>query len=433
MAWKSLFTTRPEKPVRPPAGEPRGEIPEAAQSEQVFIARAPVYDASERVVGYQLLVRTPPAPARPPASPEEDAALLADVLNRFGVAQALGERLGFLRLARPLQNLGMLELLPQERFVLECPAETLSDELALSRCADLQRREFHLALGAARTPEDLVRLAGLARYSIYDLATQSLAEILVLDRAARAHNLRRLIRGISTRGEFEACKAAGFDLFQGDFFSRPESMAMNRLDPSRVRVIEIFNLVARRADVNEIEDAFKHDVALCYSLLCYINSVGIGLPYKVGSVRDAIMLLGYDFLWRWLSLLVYTGVDLTAAQRVLLNTAVIRGRLCELLGQSRLTARDGNLLFVVGMFSLLDILLGVPMNEIVARLALPDDVVQALVSQSGKYAPFLAAAKAFEMDDLVNAERLASSLGLDLSSASQMHIAAIEWSGALAR
>ena len=132
------------------------------------------------------------------------------------------------------------------------------------------------------------------------------------------------MRNVNSHDDFESCKTFCFDLYQGNFFGRPETLSMNRLDPGRARVMEIFNLVINRADIGAIEDAFKHDVALCYSLLCYINSVGIGLQYKVSSIRDAVMLLGYDFLWRWLSLLIFAGVDLTAAQRVLLPVAFSR-------------------------------------------------------------------------------------------------------------
>jgi EAL and modified HD-GYP domain-containing signal transduction protein len=182
-----------------------------------------------------------------------------------------------------------------------------------------------------------------------------------------------------------------------------------------------------------VENAFKHDVALCYSLLCYVNSAGIGLPYKVASIRDAVMVLGYDFLWRWLSLVIFAGVDLTAAQRLLLNTAVIRGRLAELLGQFRLSSRDGNQLFITGMFSLLDSLLGQPLPEVVGRLHLPEAVTAALTTGSGPYAPYLELALAFERDDVVTAMRLCEAIGVEMNEASRAHLAAIEWAGMLAR
>jgi EAL and modified HD-GYP domain-containing signal transduction protein len=400
----------------------------------VFIARQPIFDGTERVVGFELLVRQSGlTPERIPNSVGEGAALLINTLNRFGVAQALGDKLGFLQLGEGTLNSDLVELLPKERFVLEYPSSFLSGAERVARCHGLQTQGFQLAHICQHGDSDLSAVAQTAKIVVYDLAFQSLQEIVRLDRAVKPNNLQRLVRNVNTRADFEGCKTFCFDYYQGNFFAHPETLSMNRLDPGRARVMDIFNLVINRADITEIEEAFKHDVALCYSLLCYINSVGIGLQYKVSSIRDAVMLLGYDFLWRWLSLLIFAGVDLTAAQRVLLNTAVIRGRLTELLGQSKLPSKDGNFLFIVGIFSMLDALLGVPLQEVAGKLHLPDEVSQALLSREGKYAPYLELALAFESNNLPAAERICGALGIDLSSASQSHLAAIEWAGVLAK
>lgn len=405
-----------------------------AAEDVVFIARQPIFEATERVVGYELLFRPSGLlPEKAPNSIGEGANLLVNALNRFGVAQALGEKTGFLQLGADTLASDLIELLPKERFVLEYPSTFLANPDQAARCASLQMQGFHLARMCRTDDTDLNNAAATAKLIVYDLALQPLQDIVRLDRAAKLQKLQRLVRNVNTRDDFEACKTLSFDLYQGNFFARAETLSMNRLDPGRARVMEIFNLVINRADIGEIEDAFKHDVALCYSLLCYINSVGIGLQYKVSSIRDAVMLLGYDFLWRWLSLLIFAGVDLTAAQRVLLNTAVIRGRLTELLGQTKLSSKDGNFLFIVGVFSMLDALLGVPLQDVAAKLHLPEEVSDALLSRAGRYAPYLELTLAFETDNLAGAQRLCAELGIDLSTASQAHLAAIEWAGVLAK
>lgn len=443
MAWK-LFSssqqqTNPtaiaaETPTHHGSNKTQDKTSPMPADDVVFIARQPIFDGTERVVAFELLVRQSGLmPERIPNSVGEGAALLINTLNRFGVAQALGDKLGFLQLGEGTLNSDLVELLPKERFVLEYPSNFLSGAERMARCHGLQAQGFQLAHVCQPGDSDLGNTAQTAKIVVYDLAFQNLQEIVRLDRAVKPNKLKRLVRNVNTRADFEGCKTFCFDYYQGNFFAHPETLSMNRLDPGRARVMDIFNLVINRADVDKIEEAFKHDVALCYSLLCYINSVGIGLQYKVSSIRDAVMLLGYDFLWRWLSLLIFAGVDLTAAQRVLLNTAVIRGRLTELLGQNKLTSKDGNYLFIVGIFSMLDALLGVPLQEVAGKLHLPEEVSQALLAREGKYAPYLELALAFESNNLPAAERLCARLGIDLSSASQSHLAAIEWAGVLAK
>jgi len=410
------------KPVNPPAAE------------TIFVARQPVFDGTERVIGYELMFRPSGlTPERPPASISEDASLLISALNRFGVAQALGDKTGFLQLGENTLASDLVELLPKDRFVLEYPSTLLANPDQAARCASLRTQGFRLARVCHHGDNDLQDAAATANLIVYDLSLQPLQEIVRLDRAVKQQNIQRLVRNVNSRADFEGCRTFCFDFYQGNFFAHAETLSMNRLDPGRARVMDIFNLVINRADIDEIEAAFKHDVALCYSLLCYINSVGIGLQYKVSSIRDAVMLLGYDFLWRWLSLLIFAGVDLTAAQRVLLNTAVIRGRLTELLGQSKLSSKDGNFLFIVGIFSMLDALLGIPLQDVTSKLHLPEEVSAALLSRSGRYAPYLELALAFETNNLSRAERLCTELGIDLSTASQAHLAAIEWAGILAK
>lgn len=438
MPWK--FLPRPPDgrsvPATPPSGAaPTGDaISPAGRPETVFLAREPVFDGTERVVGYELRVRPggmlPPAP---PRGPDEEINLLVDTLNRFGVEQALGDRLGFLRLGLPALLSDLVELIPPQRFVLEYTLPEKADDALLSRLTTLRGRGFQLGRRCPGEGPGLLEARKTASLVVYDLALTPLPDILRIDRLVRPQKLQRLVRNVNSRADFEACRAVGFDFYQGRLLAPAQTLAVNRLDPSRARVMEIFNLVIGQADVAEIENAFKHDVALCYSLLCYINSAGIGLQYKVSSIRDAVMLLGYDFLWRWLSLLIFAGVDLTAAQRLLLNTAVIRGRLAELLGQARLSSRDGNYLFITGMFSLLDTLLGLPLSELAARLHLPEEVTQALVYRQGRYAPYLELALAFENDDGQRAAQLCAALQLDMSEASRAHLAAIEWAGVLAK
>ena len=404
------------------------------RNDTLFLSRQAIFDATEKVRAFQLLVRkTGLTPEAAPDSAESAARLIVTTLNIFGAAEALGDRLGWISMPDQSLNSDIVDMLPKPRFILEYPAAYLATATEKTRCAQLLQLGFTLAYSCQRAGNDLTNIANYAKYVVYDLALQNIQEIAELDRAVKPQGVQRLVRNVNTRSDFAACKGFNFDLFQGSFFAQPETLTNNRVDPARLRVVEIFNLVIKKADVAQIEDAFKHDVALCYSLLCYINSVGIGLQYKVSSIKNAIMMLGYDFLWRWLSLLIYAGIDLSAAQRVLLNTAIIRGRLTELLGQMKLPEKEANALFVVGIFSLLDALMGVPIDQALGRLNLPQEINQAIARHEGKYAPYFELAVAFETSNLALAERLCAALDIDLTAASRAHLAAIEWAGMIAK
>lgn len=408
-------------------------LPDTADN-LIFVARQPVMDHTEKVRGFELMIRAGAnAVESAPANSEESAKLLLDTVNNFGVTTAIGDRLAFVATPPGVLESSVLDLLPKERFVLEYPASYLTSEKGPAHTSMLRSKGFTLALRCENDMIDTATLAKCADYVIYDLAKQPAQNVAYLDKSLRNSALKRIVRNVNARADFEAAKGFEFDLYQGQFFARAQTLANNRIDPMRERAIEILNLVMNRADITEIEDAFKHDVALCYSLLCYINSVGIGLQFKVASIRNAVMLLGYDFLWRWLSLLVYAGIDLSAAQRALLNTAIIRGRFSELLGQKALGEKGANIMFVTGAFSLLDVLLGIPLEQAIARINVPPEVADALLRHEGRLAPYLAIALAFEDNNYAQAKRLCDGIGITLDEASRTHLAAIEWAGILAK
>ena len=161
----------------------------------------------------------------------------------------------------------------------------------------------------------------------------------------------------------------------------------------------------------------------------YINSVGFGLGAEIQSLRHAVTMLGYSPLYRWLSLLLATAsTDSHAA--VLMQTAIVRGRFAELAGQGILPKNEAENLFVVGMFSLLDRLLGMPMEEVLAKIQLAEPVAQALLTRDGMYGPFLALAEACELNN-GNIAALADSLFISARQVNEAHMAALLWAQAL--
>ena len=184
-------------------------------------------------------------------------------------------------------------------------------------------------------------------------------------------------------------------------------------------------MVTANEDILKIEGVLKCDPALSYKLLRFINSAGFGSGREIQSLRQAISLLGYAPLYRWLTLLLATA-STSGYSPVLMETAVVRGRLAELLGARFLPKGEGENLFVAGMFSLLDRLLGLPMKEVLDTILLPDEVVRALLTRGGMYGPYLALAEACELNSHLVAS-LAKSLGISPLEVNKAHLSALAW------
>jgi EAL and modified HD-GYP domain-containing signal transduction protein len=248
--------------------------------------------------------------------------------------------------------------------------------------------------------------------------------------ALKASNLRMVGRPVSTWYDFDACAMLGLDAFVGKLHLTPrpgnETVGMN---PAQTIILQLMQMVNANADIKHIEDALKRDAALSYKLLRYINSASFGAGREITSLRQAITLLGYKPLHRWLTLLLATASN-SGFSPVLLETAVVRGRLAELLGLKALGKIEAENIFVAGMFSLLDRLLGIPMDEVLSSIQLSDEVVAALLTRSGKYGPYLALAEACELNSAL-VSSLAASLQLSPAEVNKAHLSALAWTQAV--
>lgn len=397
--------------------------------DQIFVARQPVFTKTEQVVGYVL--STPSCDigidSEVPFNTCNSARLIMNVLNNFGLEQLVGDRMAFIPISLGAFAANAIGILPANKTILEIHPVSVPESELDYVCEAIHEKGYRFVLNDYPLNALTKEAFDKAAYAAFDVSLHGVETAIKQAAELRHLPLQRIAWNIHSKKDFEACKQGAFDLFQGNVFAQPEAWSINRVDPSNLRVVEIFNLIMNQADLDIIEEAFKHDVGLSYSLLTYVNSVGVGLPSKTQSIRHALMLLGHDYLARWVSLLIFAGVDTRAAQRVLLNTALIRARLTELLGKAVCTRKEADQLFIVGMFSLLDTLFGRPMEQVLSHMSLPVDIVDALAGQSGKYRPFLELAMSFEGQDLKRAEALCNNLGIELTTASYAHLSAIEW------
>lgn len=254
------------------------------------------------------------------------------------------------------------------------------------------------------------------------------------DMVDRARQLRGpgkpAIHPIATRigswAEFDACAARRLDAFvRGKEAIMAETKPGTALQPESVLIIRVMQMIQRNEDVRAIEAALAHDQALTARLLHHINTLTMGHNVEVHSLHHAVALLGFGPLFRWLSLLLATSTK-ASAMAYMTKKAIMRGRFVELMGQGVLPADESNNLFVSGMFSLIDRVLGVPMEEVLAKVQLPEAVQDAVRTRGGIYGPFVALAESCEID-AAEAAALAASIGLSTEKVNASHLAAMAW------
>lgn len=311
--------------------------------------------------------------------------------------------------------------------VLMLSRRDLVDEIDVISAGLLHERGYGLALCDA----DLdffgsnERLLPLLSYVELGLGHPDLAAITRLVKNSQPQ-VSVLVDQFAGWPAFDASAPSGLSGFFKDICATPRKPSSSgELGPQSVLILQLMQMVQGNADVRELERLLKHDAVLSYRLLSYINSAGFGMDVEIQSLRHAVAMLGYTPFLRWLSLLLAT-TNPVGFSPGLLQAAMIRGRFAELLGHGLLSRSEAENLFIVGMFSLLDQFLGIPVEDVLKQITLPEAIAQALLTRGGVYGPFLALAEACEREHDCASE-LADALFMTAAQVNHAHLSALAW------
>jgi EAL and modified HD-GYP domain-containing signal transduction protein len=391
-----------------------------------FIVREPLLDPKQRVIGYELSWHLEPNQVPTDEDLESLIGFVAENVNDEEHGWLLKDKILFLDAVPKMLSTDALFNMPPERTVLTMKAKDLANPDTLSAVQGLRAG----GVGISVRDGDLGHLgANLAMSASYIEVRFAGADVAAQARTyaqAKQSAVRMVGRPVATWEDFDSCAALGLDAFVGKLHLTPRpGTPVKGMNPAQTIILQLMQMVQKNEDIPKIEGVLKRDPALSYKLLRFINSAGFGATREIQSLRQAITMMGYAPMYRWLTLLLATA-STSGYSPVLMETAVVRGRLTELLGIKALKRGEGENLFVAGMFSLLDRLLGLPMKEVLDTIQLPDEVVEALLTRGGKYGPFLALAEACELDSSLVAS-LAKSLEIDPVDVNKAHLSALAW------
>ena len=399
-----------------------------AQPALSMIARQAIVDADKDVIGYELFNRSRAVADHTAAT---DVILLFTALSHAGSEDLVGTKLLFINSTHESLAGGHLELLNPEKVVLEIePLGHIAATEAVARLPILKalhERGFKMAFNHTVLESAYATWLPLAHYIKLDLNVLRPEQLAVLVSYAARHSKAQLIATkIETQEQFDLLKSIGVSLFQGYWFSRPAVVEAKLLAPNQVSIIQLINLLRRQASTDEIEEVLKKDAALAFNLMRLINSAGFGTSREITSFRQAVMIMGLKKLFRWAALLL-TASKFGSNSAAIGHTAVIRGRLMELLALDIMGEDDAEQAFVVGIFSLLDVMLSIPLADALQLINVPAAVREALLEHKGKFGELLLLAKACESSNDSDFDHNASALHLSSQQVNWAHLQALAW------
>jgi c-di-GMP-related signal transduction protein len=405
--------------VQPAAASSRTDT-----TQLVHIGRQPIYDWGGHVVGYELLFRGAAEDIEATRrSSYATSQVIVNAFTEFGLEQLVGGRKCFINLTREFL-IGDLPLpFDPDHAILEILETVEIDAAVLSGTARLVEQGYEIALDDFVFGLGHERLLGLAAYVKLDLLIREPDELAeVVEQCRRYPGVKLVAERLETEEHILLAKRFGFDLLQGYAVGRPQVLSAVALSPSRLRRLELLGAVtAEDADLAKVVSIVQNDPALSYRVLRATNSAATGLPRRVGSVRDAVVLLGSVKIRQWAALMLVSDVAESATEEQLGST-MARARLCQTVAER--LGLSGEAAFTVGLLAGVAELIAEPIAEIASRLPLTVEIVEALVDGHGRLGQVLNTVRAYEMAD----EQALAASPVSSSELAKAYLSAVGWS-----
>ncbi|BBD09750.1 EAL and HDOD domain-containing protein [Desulfovibrio ferrophilus] len=406
-------------------------------SESVFVARQPVFDDHQDIWGYELLFRAS-AEARGAQISDADMATAKVIADGFILA-AGGMKSGQRALINFPQSLILDQFafaLPSDVAVIEILEDVKPEPEVIEALQTLKESGYSLAMDDFMGEPELMPFVEMA-----DILKVDILGILGPEGIANADKLRKVMADLGStkcrllaekvedNDVFGLCKELGFTLFQGYFFAKPEIIPGKKISTGEVTKIQLLKELGNPDfEVGKLSRVIQADLSLSYRLFRYINSAGMGVRHEVESVQRALTLLGQRQITQWLRVVIMSDLAPSKKGEEMAFMSVQRARFLELLhsaaGQMNIPHET---LFLLGLFSMLDALLGMPMDEILQNIPLDEEVKKALMGDESRYGALLGLVGAYERADWDSAKAILEQFNLQPEKADKNYVEAMTW------
>ncbi len=349
----------------------------------VFVARQPIFDARMHVIAYELLFRNGPRNAYAHHDGDEASGMvLSSTFFSENLERITRGKAAFVNFTSRLLQERVALFFPPGRLVVEILEDVEPDEALLQAIGELKKRGFRIALDDFVLAPGYAPLIKLADVIKVDFLATPPRERRRLPRHLGNGRIQFLAEKVETREAFAEASEAGYQLFQGYFFCRPVIIQSKELPAYKMNYMRMLHLIHEPdVEVARVEQVLKQDVALSYKLLRFVNSAAYGFQREITSMRQAIVMLGFRELRKWLSFMILEKLS-TDKPEELMILSVQRAFFSEAIAARLQPDLPPESFFLAGLFSCIDAITDRPMERILEHLPLQEAVKGALLGET---------------------------------------------------
>jgi len=403
----------------------------------VFVARQPIFTKNQKIFGYELLFRNSLDNAY--NCNDGDQATSDVICNSFfaiGMDNLTGGKRAFINFTENLLIKEIPMLLPKELVVVEILENVEPTIELIEACKKLKEAGYLLALDDFVFQPKFVPLLNLADIIKIDFLSTTGHDRKRVMQDVGNRGIKFLAEKVETRADFEQAVKLGYAYFQGYFFSKPIVLKGKDIPTNKVNQLRVIRVLRELEKENfkfgAIEQFIMYDVTLSYQLLRFINSVAFSLANEISSVKQALVLLGKNEIFKWVSLIVMRTVGDNKTDGILV-TSLTRAKFCELIAEKAGLKEREPELFMMGMFSLIDVFIRRPLKAILAELPISEDVKGALLGENNKLSQVYRLTLAYERAEWADFTMYAANLGIKEEDIPDYYKKAVAWADEICR
>lgn len=394
----------------------------------IFMARQPILDKDKNIYGYELLYRSKNLVMDETDGDIATLNVINNTIMTIGFRDVIDQGLAFLNFTSELIKKDVPMVFNSESIIIEILEDVKPDESLLLKIKELKKNGYIFAIDDYDSNYSYEEFLSLVDIIKVDFKKTTINERSNITQKLMQYDIKLLAEKIETNDEFIEAKELGYDLFQGFFFQRPQILRNKEMKVLNASHIQAINELSKsEPDYKELTNIIKTDVAMTYKFLKLINSVAFYTRARIESLNEALVRLGFREINKLIFLLMFKELAVGNPD-VLIDNALIRAKFSEGLARKTKFKNKNDNFFLLGMFSMIDVILSIPKNEALKGIPISDELKKGLIGvEENEYSKMMELIINHERGNFEYLDNALEELEISLKTMNNEYFNAIQW------